>query len=354
MDFKHGKPEETDLSSFYHNLKNQPTVPRPVAAAMPFTQSPDAILPREREKLKNNCHKHILLDIYCKILPLDKDYIDGHMGQMKSDIDAMLQSNGMTPTQYMTSCYQATKAPTLEFVIRSVDNIGKQFVEDAKAQMDADKEQGIDTGVPEAPEDPTDDENVNAQLVDVTNDVDYDDFVNELKKKTIDKIVTDVSKIITDEKEEQDMTFNPKPIADVKEEMESTTSIGMEYLQRHLIKENVDTSSMTEDLLGMAIRESTLNQFNVVFRQPGSSFRDFATRIRYNKGTLINESAVESLIEAAKSAEEVNGVVDQAKKEFDDKVNSKLKASDLIDPNNPHHVTPEDVGLDIKKDTDKK
>ena len=328
------KPITTpSLGSMYDGLKTSINS-NPLIGATPTGDALHFQLKKNCDHLKDNCYKHILLDVYCKILPLDKDYIDGHMGQMKGDIDAMLQAKGMTPTQYMTSCYNATKAPMLEFVIRSVNNIGSKYMKEAEEEVKDAKENDMDIPVPEAPEEPTDDEAVNDQLVDVKDDIEYDQFVDTLKKKTIDKIVDDVSKIIEDEKETDNMAFDPKPLADVQEEMESTTSIGMNYLQKYLIKEGVDTSNITEELLGYAIRESTLRQFDVVFRQPGTSFREFVSKIRYGKGSIINESAVNEIASKNKTSDEVNGVVDKAKKEMDDKINSKLKASDVIDAKN--------------------
>ena len=334
MDLKNRK-EESGLSSLYDDLKNKTSVPKNTLNTIPYTQSVhgDAfhkMITKERMKLQDKCGKKILLDIYCRIIPLDDEYVHGHMGQMQGDVDKMLKSKGMNSVQYLTSAYESTHAPLLEFVIRSINNIGKQFVEEAETKVNEEHKKGIDAPMPEAPEDPEDDQNINDQLVDIKKDTEYESFIDKLKQKTINKIVSDISKIITDKKEDQNMTFDPKPIADMKEEMESTTSIGVNYIQAKLLQENVDTSDMTEDILGLAIRESTLNQFDVVFNQKSGTFREFASRIRYNKGILINESAVAAFLESTKSPEEVNSTIAKAKKEFDDKIDSELKASDII------------------------
>lgn len=325
------------LGDIYDSIKATSTETNPTPSyTMPLKG--DAIrldLLKKSHQLKDNCYRHILVDMYCKILPLDKEYIDGHMGQMKCDVDAMLKSKGMTPTQYITSCYESTSAPMLEFIMRSVNNIGKGFVEAAEEKIKDEQDRGIDAPMPEVPEDPTENEDVNNQLIDVQKDTEYENFIDKLKEKTIKKIVADISKIITDKKEDNDMSFNPKPVADMEEATESAASIGMRYLQMQLIKENVDTSKMTDNLLGFAIRESTLCQFDRVFNLPGCSFRETASRLRWGKGYLINESAVRTLMESGdKSADEVDDVVNKANKERDEKINSKLKASDVVNSKN--------------------
>ena len=65
------------------------------------------------------------------------------------------------------------------------------------------------------------------------NDTEYETFIDKLKEKTINKIVTDVSKIITNKKEEKDMVFDPKPEA----VSESYMSVSMDYIQNKLMKE---------------------------------------------------------------------------------------------------------------------
>lgn len=295
---------ETNLTQFYDNLKQKlNNDAAPTSGAMNvkmgpggFNNSPNALVWRNKavnccDELKNDCHKHLLLDVYCKILPLDHDFIHGHHGMMKQDIDSMLANKGMTATQYMTSCYESTKAPLLEFMIRSVNNIGKAYMEEQEEELKDAQETGEPILEPEKPD--TEDDQIKSQLVDITSDTEYDNFVDALKKKTIDKIVDDVSKIINDKKEEDNMTFDTTPIADVEEKMESTTSIALNYIQQKLMKDNTNINeAMQNDMIAMAIRESTLNQFDVVFRQPSGQFREFANRIRYGKGILINESAV--------------------------------------------------------------
>lgn len=326
------KETPTSLGSIYDSIKSSNTAvnSNPLLGSAPTGDALKFQLGKKCEQLKDNCYKHILLDVYCKILPFDKEFVDGHIGQMKGDIDAMLQNKGMSPAQYMTSCYNATKASVLEFVMRSVNNIGKAYMEENQKEIEDAQKDGMDVPMPDVPEDPTTDENINDQLVDVENDIDYNQFVDTLKKKTIDKIVADVSKIISDKDEDAEMSFDPKPIGEIQEELESTTSIGMNYLQYKLIREGVDVSGMTEELLGYAIREATINQFDMVFNQPGRSFKEFASRVRFGKGFIINESAVAAFVEAAKSVDDTKKIIDDANKERDERINSQLKASDVI------------------------
>ncbi|MCM1233306.1 MAG: hypothetical protein NC489_24575, partial [Ruminococcus flavefaciens] len=86
----------TSLSQFYDNLKGElskDSVPAPQMMKVspglghPSPHHPGAMAWRGMaahhcEHLKDDCRKHILLDIYCKILPLDDDYKCGHHGQM--------------------------------------------------------------------------------------------------------------------------------------------------------------------------------------------------------------------------------------------------------------------------------
>lgn len=300
----------SDLTRFYDELKNQlnkPAEPSPMmrvgGGMMPDSQHPGALAFRQKaldecDKLKEKCCKHMILDIYCHVLPLDADYIHGHHGQMCSDVDNMLASKNMSATQYLTSCSDATKAPLLEFVMRAIDNIGKAFMEKADEELKDAQKQDIEAAPPEAP-DPEDDEEVSNQLVDVQKDTEYEDFIDKLKQKTINKIVKDVSKIITDKKEEEDMKFDPKPsIADQEAATESTVSAGINYLQRKVFTEKVSIGpDMQDQIIGMAIREATLNEIDACFNQKGTDYKSFAQRLRMGRGVVINESAAKYLTE---------------------------------------------------------
>lgn len=312
--------DNTKLTQFYDDLKNkldQPAAQVPNAIRVGgnpvngISQTPGAVAWRRKalgecDRLKNDCRKHILLDIYCKILPLDDDYVCGHHGQMKSDIDSMLNNKGMDATKYLTSCYEATHAPLVEFILRSTDMIGRQFMEEADETLKDAQKNDLEVPPPEAD---IDSKEVEDQLVDVKNDSEYETFIDKLKEKTVNKIVNDVSKIINSKKEEKDMTFDPKPEADTSAPtggddapaMESTVLAGLNYLEKKLMKEHVEVDPDTqEDMIGMAIREATLNQIDLVFRQPNSDFRSFSSRMNFGRGYVINEAAANYITENAK------------------------------------------------------
>lgn len=331
-----------DLTKFYDDLKselNQTEKPNDTHINPKLLKTQAGSLAwrnlahKAAKKLTDDCRKHILVDIYCKIIPLDKEFVDGHHGMMKSDIDNMLDNKGMTATQYFQSSHDETKAPLVEFVLRSTDMIGKQFFEEAEEKLNEAKEKGMDIPEPIAPDNPEDDQSINNQLIDIKEDPEYKTFIDKLKEKTINKIVNDISKIITDKKEEEKMTFNSKSISDQEAAVESVVSISLDYFNKKLMKENVEsTPEIRDEMMGVAIRESTINILDTVFKQPNSDIKHLIGKIRYNNGVLVNESTSNYFIEACKNCVDVNGVVDQAKKEFKDKIDSKLKASDIIDP----------------------
>lgn len=301
--------DNNNLSQIYDDLKSDLSRPEKTPNLInvgSMQNSPGAELWRrkavdERNKLTDACCKHILLDIYCKVLPLDAGYVDGHTGQMKSDIDSMLNQKGKTATQYLTSGYGETKAPLLEFILRSTDNIGKKFMKEADETLKDAHENGID--IPPPKSDP-ESEQTEEQLVDIKKDTEYENFIDTLKDKTIKKIVNDVSKIITDKKDEKDMTFDTTPIADTQVATESTISVAVNYINQKMWKENVSlTPELKDEMMGLAIRESTLNIIDLTFKQPRSEFKEFASNIRFGKGVLINENVIPYFVESAQRLE---------------------------------------------------
>lgn len=346
----------TDLNQLYDDLQsglnkrsetspmmNVGNGPSPIGIEHPGASAWRAMASKECEKLKDDCRKHIILDIYCKILPLDDDFKDANMGQMAGDVNSMLAAKNMSATQYLTSASEQTKSPLVEYVLRMTDLIGKQFMENANETLEDAQEKGLEIPAPESPT--TDDEEVSGQLVDIKNDVSYQTFVDELKKKTVNKIVDDVSKIINDKKEENELAFDPKPnVEDQEAVTESAVSVGLNYIQSRFMKESVEISaSAYEDMIGLAMREAALNQIDLVFNIPDGKFNNFATTVRLGHGAVINESAIDAFIESAKSPEEVKKVIDDAKKESDKKIDSNLKASDIV------NAKSEDDGKDKKK-----
>lgn len=273
---------EQSLTSFYNDLKKG--FDKPIRNHNNFAVS-DVDFKKKVvancAKLKDDCRKRIIIDIYCKILPLDDEFKKGHMGIIKQDVDNMLKCKDMTPTQYFMSAAESTGAPLTKFIINATDLIGKQYMEAAEEEAKAAKENEMDLAEPEAPS--VDEPEVDSQLVDVTSDMEYENFIDELKKKTIDKIVNDVSAIITKDSETDDMKFEPA--------QESTTIMAFDHIQKKLWNESADT----EEMLGMAIREATLNQMDLVFNMKGSAFNEYASRVRFGKAYVITEAAINSL-----------------------------------------------------------
>lgn len=109
------------------------------------------------------------------------------------------------------------------------------------------------------------------------------------------------------------MTFDPQPDAvgagDTKDEavpaegdeapaLESTTSVAIDFLQAKLLSEGVQIdANAQENMIGMAIREATLNEINACFRQPDTDLRPFTTRVRMGRGYVINESTAAAFME---------------------------------------------------------
>lgn len=226
------------------------------------------------DKIRTNCRKRIILDIYAKILPLDDDYKDRNSKVVTMDVDNMLKQKNMDSNQYFKSAFESTKAPLLEFVLRATDRIAKAYLEEANEVLKDAKDKNENPVIPDTDE-------AENQVVDITSDNEYENFVDKLKKKTVDKIVNDISGIIKDKKETEKMTFEPK--------QESTIGICMDYLQKN-INESVD-NNQRDLLMALSIREATLNQLDIVFNQPNKELKLFESMIRYGKGYIINESA---------------------------------------------------------------
>lgn len=270
------------LTSFYDDLKKG--FDEPIRNRNNFAMDAASFRKKAAEncaKLKDDCRKKLILNIYCNILPLDDEYKKGHMGVLKQDVDNMLKAKDCTPTQYFMSAAEATGAPLTKFIINATDLIGKRYMEEAEQAATDAKEKDLD--LPEPVEPSADDPEVDSQLVDVTSDMEYENFVDELKKKTIDKIVNDVSDLINKDNSNDDMKFEPQE--------ESTTLMAFDHIQKKLWNESADN----EEMIGMAIREATLNQMDLVFKLKGAAFNEYASRVRFGKAYVITEAAINSL-----------------------------------------------------------
>lgn len=252
----------------------------------------------KRDNLVDNCAKRIIVDIYHHTLPLDDQYKDCNPEMISDDVGSMLYKKNMTPMQYFKSAYDQTHAPLLEFVIRSLNEIGRQYQEDAMEDL-KDKEE---KGLPLTAVDPNEDK-VDSQLLEIKNDSEYEAFMDALKKKTIDKIVSDVSSLIDDKKESGDMEFNSDETSDSDTEepkLESVVVNAVNYLARQkLITEAVgeknnfngeDTSAIpgSVERAPIGIAASSLDDIDLAKVNPDVvSLVDRSTITKTNDGALI-------------------------------------------------------------------
>ena len=236
-------------------------------------------------KLCDKCCKHILLDIYCQILPLDDSYKCGNMGQMNADIDSMLKAKGLTASQYLKSCSEASNAPFAKYLVSAVDKIGECYLQEKDAELKEAQEANRSIL------DPIEPEMDSPEVVDAMNGIKEDDeykmFIDTLKKKTQDTIVNDISNVINNTKEGDELQFNPSA--------ESAFQIGVDYINKKLWKENVNTDgSKSDDIMGLAIRESTLREIDKTF-EVEIPLNEFRSTINFGKGAVITEAAINAL-----------------------------------------------------------
>lgn len=287
---------------------------------------------KQSECLKDECYKRLLVDIYCKVIPFDSDYVHGHVNQMKGDVDAFLTNKNMTGTQYFKSAYDNTKAPLLEFVVRSVENIGKQFIIEAEDAVNQELSNGATVISPVKSD--ADDTKVQNQLVDITKDLEYETFIDKLQSKTISKVTQDVSDVL-DNATSDIGNYAKRLTKQTPEITESVISVAMGYVNYRCMKENVENSFGDEELVGMCIRESALNQLDLVFNFESGRFNNIKSRILSGKGVIINESVVDErlfkdVIQYAKDHD-----IDLCKTKGNKVFNAKLKEVQEIMDNDP-------------------
>lgn len=293
--------EPSTLTQFYDDLKklnnrHPVSVAYKVGNGMDGELNPAAVVWRNKaarncENLKDKCRKHIILDIYAKILPLDDDYVCKNKELLSNDVDSMLACKDMTPTEYLKSCSESTNAEFPKYLLWATDKIGENYMMEAEEELKKAQELDAEIGEPKEPD--VEDDDVQGQLVDVKSDMEYDNFVDTLKKKTIDKIVNDISEIIADKKEQSDMEFDTNPQEEPAVAAESTVAVPLDHINKTLWKVNIPfTESEQEEMLGMAIREATLHELDLVFNQPGGRFNEYASNIRFDKGYVANKKSI--------------------------------------------------------------
>lgn len=291
----------SDLMNTYEQLRQRYDEPmggpNPVQQSKPLIRSVNPTNPKmhafrsqlskEGERMREECCKRILLDIYMRTLPLDEDYVRGNMGMFRDDIDRMLTSRGMTALQYFQSAYNETKAPLLEYVLRSVDAVVGEFREDAEiGRVEADK-RNMNLPVPTVAE-----EDIERAVADITSDAEYENFIEVLKKKTIDRIVDDVSRII----ERDPITpAKPTPIApraNLSVESASPFEVAMNHAVKLMTKINPDKTGADDPVLATAMRESCMYTIGMVMGLEDGNMKQFESKLSLNKGVLITESGI--------------------------------------------------------------
>ena len=278
--------DTNELSTFYTNLKKSLADPNPIAVPAPTDNMVMHKMIDNRDKLKDDCCKHLVLNLYCKVLPLDQDWIRGNMGQMQNDVNSMLAKRNMNGIQYMTACKESTKAPMFEFVLRSVDLIGSTYMEEAKSE--AEEEKKI-TGKNTMPKD-ADVNSVKDMTKDIEEDTEVKAATEAIKEKTKNQIVEDVSKTIINSKNDDSMEFRTKN--------ESAFNTAMEYFQGRLARANVEIteSADMEEMIGMCIREATWYEINRAFNQIPVDFKKYADSINMGSGIVVNTESVNAFI----------------------------------------------------------
>ena len=360
---------------------------------------------RWREKLNKHCDdykdkfcRHILVDLYCKIIPLDHDYVCKHQHRMASDIDDFLANKKMTSYQYLTAAKENTKAPLIDFILREADRAAKQYYEacckemnenckkgikldpkkakddkkslqeaterirkDSEVQLSVDRlaektKKAVKDGVEGAIVDNKDQYNkendkqnkndknkslINTSLKDQIGQTEnqvkkeseeftIDQLNEQIKNDTKKELVNEYATFIKETKDKQENKLDFKKDAvpskegkDLQEEMrqerkeqkikeeqeeamknqkkekqESVISLCLDYASKELITENVEmTPWLNEQLIGIAIREATLSQFDRTFGFTKDPTKNLQTKLFLNQSPLMNKETIKSLIQ---------------------------------------------------------
>ena len=277
------------------------------------------------DKLKNKCCKHFILDIYCRTVPLDHDYVCKNKRMLSDDIDIFLDKKKMSPLEYLTAAKDETKAPLLQHLLDESDMLTHDYYEKAYKEMTENEKRGIKVKVNE----PTveDQADLDRSLVDTTEDSEYKQFVQTLKEKTRDKIIKDVTNLIEAKDADKDLEFKPgegdKPNKKMQDELEQKAKAKaraefrpeeeedekvkkesvllqcMDFGSKKFLKEEIEmTPELNEQMIGLAIRESTLCNIDKVFkmRNHTEELQKLSTNLFLNKGFVFNKENLNKLI----------------------------------------------------------
>lgn len=249
------------------------------------------------DKLKDDCCQHIILNIYLQTNPMDNSYKHRCYHKMNHDIDSMLASRGMGPAQYLTAAAEKTKSPVLEYFVRGVNKICDMYREDAFAQYNDAIDKEIKLTTPPAPD--LSDGNINKHLVDLEGDPQAQEVLAAIENQTKSQIVNNISNLLINKKQEDDMEFDPEPNDSIDVE-ESTISIGMDYVNHYMMinESNVEIDDdLYEEFLGLCIRESVLDEMNKCLGMTSpNNKKDFRSTITFGNGIIVNEVSIDELV----------------------------------------------------------
>lgn len=276
---------DNTLTSYYDNLKNDSATDD--SALLMNVQGNNGIKWRNQalqnsKVLCDKCCKHILLDIYFNILPLDDDYKCGHKAQMIGDIDSMLAAKGLTATQYLKSCSESTNSSLAKFLNDSMMKIQSSYMAEKESELKNAQDNHLQILAPVVPE--MESPEVAGAVEDIKDDTEYSMFIEALKKKTAETIIKDISDVINSSNSNKELQYKPNT--------ESATQTCIDYINTKLMKENREVD--TEAVLGLAIRESTLREIDKAFKV-AKPFNEFRTQVYFGHSVLLTEAAITEL-----------------------------------------------------------
>ena len=92
------KTNSPGLASAYDSIKAGLTAnSNPLFGTTPTGTALISQLKKSSDCLKDKCYKHILLDLYCRIIPLDADFVNGNMKMMNADLSLIHISEPTRP-----------------------------------------------------------------------------------------------------------------------------------------------------------------------------------------------------------------------------------------------------------------
>lgn len=361
-------------------------------------------LNKQCDHLKDKFCRHILVDLYCKIIPLDHDYVCKHQHRMASDIDDFLANRKMSSYQYLTAAKENTKAPLIDFILREADRVAKEYYEACYKEMNDNCKKGckvplkdeefnnkkrmkqlaenvisdpemqlatqllaekvkknITKNVEQIVENSKDPEEKVKGLVkqdSIDNENTYgkkenepvpkeslkkqaeetpeeqgkkkkvvketaeekeklaeekaENFKKQIEENTKKQLVDEYTNYIKEARTKSQLEFDVDPNKETNPngiklhrqiqadelQKESVISLCLDYASKELITENVEmTPYLNEQLIGIAIRESTLLEFDRLFSFTKDVTKNLQSTLFLNKSPLMNKNTIKLLIQ---------------------------------------------------------